>query len=92
LIRGYDPHWIPGLLQTPEYARASVQTGFPDAAGEEVDRRVELRLACQHVLARPDVADAENADVGGVHDADGKPGNSGGVVGQVPGYIGTVPD
>jgi hypothetical protein len=36
--------------------------------------------------------DTENADVGGVHDADGKPGNSGGVVGEVPGSVGTVPD
>jgi hypothetical protein len=35
--------------------------------------------------------DAENSDVGGVHDADGKPGISGGVVGDVPGYMGTVP-
>jgi hypothetical protein len=34
---------------------------------------------------------AEDADVGGVHDADGEPGNSGGVVGEVPGYVGTVP-
>lgn len=36
--------------------------------------------------------DTENSDVGGVHDADGEPGNSGGVVGEVPGYVGTVPD
>jgi hypothetical protein len=35
--------------------------------------------------------DTENADVGGVHDADGKPGNSGGVVSKVPGEVGTVP-
>jgi len=28
--------------------------------------------------------DAENADVGRVHDADGELGNSGGVVGEVP--------
>jgi hypothetical protein len=34
----------------------------------------------------------KNADVGGVHDADGEPGKSGGVVGEVPGYVGTVPD
>jgi transcriptional regulator with XRE-family HTH domain len=54
LIRGYDPHWIPGLLQTPDYARASVRTGFPDATEEEVQRRVDLRLARQDVLARPD--------------------------------------
>jgi hypothetical protein len=36
--------------------------------------------------------DTENSDVGGVHDADGEPGISGGVVGEVPGYVGTVPD
>jgi transcriptional regulator with XRE-family HTH domain len=54
LIRGYDPHSVPGLLQTPDYARASVATGFPDATAAEVDRRVELRLARQRILDRPD--------------------------------------
>jgi transcriptional regulator with XRE-family HTH domain len=54
LIRGYDPHWIPGLLQTRDYARAAVRTGFPDATGEEAARRTDLRLARQHVLERPD--------------------------------------
>jgi transcriptional regulator with XRE-family HTH domain len=54
LIRGYDPQSIPGLLQTPDYARASVATGFPDATSEETARRVELRLARQHILSRPD--------------------------------------
>src|SRR6266700_7067973 len=39
LIRGYDPHWIPGLLQTPEYALASVRTGFPGASEDAVRRR-----------------------------------------------------
>ena len=54
LIRGYDPHWVPGLLQTPDYASASVTTGFPDATQEEVRRRVDLRLARQRILTRPD--------------------------------------
>ena len=54
LIRGYDPHSVPGLLQTSDYALASVRTGFPGAAEDEVRRRVELRLARQHILARPD--------------------------------------
>jgi hypothetical protein len=53
LIRGYDPHSIPGLLQTPGYARASVRTGFPAADDDEVERRVELRLARQRILTRP---------------------------------------
>jgi hypothetical protein len=54
LIRGYEPHWVPGLLQTQEYARASVRTGFPRAPEEEVERRVKLRLARQQILDRPD--------------------------------------
>jgi hypothetical protein len=54
LIRGYEPHWVPGLLQTEDYARASVRTGFPDAPDAEVERRVTLRLARQKILDRPD--------------------------------------
>jgi hypothetical protein len=34
---------------------------------------------------------AEDADEGGVHDADGESGDSGSVVGKVPGYVGKVP-
>lgn len=54
LIRGYDPQSIPGLLQTRDYALASVRTGFPGITDEEAERRVDLRLARQHILARPD--------------------------------------
>jgi hypothetical protein len=54
LIRGYEPHWIPGLLQTEDYARASVKTGFPDAPDAEVERHVTLRLARQKILDRPE--------------------------------------
>jgi hypothetical protein len=34
---------------------------------------------------------AEDADEGGVDDADGESDDSGSVVGKVPGYVGTVP-
>lgn len=54
LIRGYEPHWVPGLLQTEDYARASVRTGFPYAPEGEVERRVKLRLERQRILDRPD--------------------------------------
>jgi hypothetical protein len=54
LIRGYEPHWVPGLLQTPDYARASVRVGFPDATDDEAERRIALRLARQQILTRPD--------------------------------------
>jgi hypothetical protein len=54
LIRGYEPHWIPGLLQTADYARASVRVGFPEETDGEAERRVKLRLARQQILTRLD--------------------------------------
>jgi transcriptional regulator with XRE-family HTH domain len=40
-IRSYEAHYLPGLLQTPDYAHAVITLdGFPP---EEVDRRVGLR-------------------------------------------------
>lgn len=44
-IRSYEAHYIPGLLQTPDYAAAVIALdGFPP---EEVERRVGLRQARQ---------------------------------------------
>jgi hypothetical protein len=54
LIRGYEPHCVPGLLQTEEYARALTIAGYPAASPHEIDRRVALRLTRQQILARPD--------------------------------------
>jgi hypothetical protein len=54
LIRGYEPHCVPGLLQTPDYARALTVAGFPSAPPEEIDRRVRLRLGRQALLTRPE--------------------------------------
>jgi hypothetical protein len=54
LIRGYEPHCVPGLLQTEDYARATVSAGYPDAPRQETDRRVALRMGRQQLLARPD--------------------------------------
>jgi hypothetical protein len=48
---------------------------------------IELPDRCRRLLLR----DTEDADVGGVHDADEEPGNSGGAVGEVPGAVGVVP-
>ncbi|HSZ40689.1 MAG TPA: helix-turn-helix transcriptional regulator [Trebonia sp.] len=53
LIRGYEPQWIPGLLQTEDYARASLRTGFPHEPKADIDRRVMLRLARQQILEKP---------------------------------------
>jgi len=54
LIRGYEPHCVPGLLQTEDYARALATAGYPDAPAGETGRRVALRMARQQILARPD--------------------------------------
>ncbi len=47
-LRVFDCRAVPELLQTPEYARALLRA---DGSGDEVERRVELRLARQEVLA-----------------------------------------
>jgi hypothetical protein len=54
LIRGYEPHCVPGLLQTEDYARALATAGYPSATPAETDRRVALRIARQQILTRPD--------------------------------------
>jgi hypothetical protein len=54
LIRAYEPQFVPGLLQTEEYARALTVVGFPDATTEETERRVALRLTRQQLLIRPE--------------------------------------
>ena len=54
MIRTYEVQFVPGLLQTREYARAVVRLGFEVATRDEIDRRVEVRLARQRVLTRPD--------------------------------------
>jgi transcriptional regulator with XRE-family HTH domain len=52
-IRAYEVQFVPGLLQTGEYARAVTLLGFPNASEREIDRRVGLRLARQAVFTRP---------------------------------------
>jgi Domain of unknown function (DUF5753)/Helix-turn-helix domain len=47
LIRTYQVQVIPGLLQTEDYCRAVIRAGRLEAREEEVERRVELRMARQ---------------------------------------------
>nr|MDT0662817.1 helix-turn-helix transcriptional regulator [Micromonospora sp. DSM 115978] len=54
LIRTYEVQFVPGLLQTEEYARAVIMLGYGESGNEQVERRVELRLARQRLLARAD--------------------------------------
>ncbi|MGW0592872.1 helix-turn-helix domain-containing protein [Streptosporangium sp. NPDC002607] len=53
-VRTYEVQFIPGLLQSPEYARAVIMLVHGGASASEVDRRVSLRMARQQRLTRPD--------------------------------------
>ncbi|WP_224390368.1 helix-turn-helix transcriptional regulator [Pseudonocardia sp. ICBG1293] len=56
-ISSYELLFVPGLLQTEEYARAVVSGGHPDlppAERADVEKRLEVRLRRQRVLHRKD--------------------------------------
>ncbi|MBK6016566.1 helix-turn-helix transcriptional regulator [Streptomyces sp. MBT53] len=53
LIRSYEPHFVPGLLQTEGYARAVMEAGTIGQTGPEtIERHVSLRMARQGLLER----------------------------------------
>ena len=53
-IRNFEPVVVPGLLQTADYARETFRNGPRELDPDEVQRRVEVRLARQQILARDD--------------------------------------
>jgi transcriptional regulator with XRE-family HTH domain len=53
VIRCYEPHLVPGLLQTQETARAIIRLDNPDQSTEDTERRVALRAKRQEILTRP---------------------------------------
>jgi len=52
VIRAYEVQFVPGLLQTEDYARGVIMLGYSNPKG--ISRRVDLRMAWQAVLDRPD--------------------------------------
>ncbi|MFF1631758.1 DUF5753 domain-containing protein, partial [Streptomyces sp. NPDC058272] len=54
VIRLYEPHYVPGLLQTHDYATELMRVGFPNEPKEDISRRVALRMKRQDLLAKPD--------------------------------------
>jgi hypothetical protein len=54
VIRTYESHFVPGLLQTQDYARAVIEQGHANAPVAEIAKRIGLRQDRQKVLARPD--------------------------------------
>jgi DNA-binding XRE family transcriptional regulator len=53
-IRTYEALFVPGLLQTEEYMRALIRGTLGGTRPEEIERRVQFRLARQRLLTRPD--------------------------------------
>jgi len=54
LIRTYDLQFVPGLLQTADYARAVQRLLHTDASSAEIGRRIELGQGRQQVLRNSD--------------------------------------
>ncbi|MGW2175005.1 helix-turn-helix domain-containing protein [Streptomyces sp. NPDC001705] len=55
IVRSYEPHFVPGLLQTEDYARSVLEAGtIGNAGGDAVERHVSLRMERQRLLDRPD--------------------------------------
>lgn len=55
LIRSYEPHFVPGLLQTEDYARGVLLSGaIGQTRPEDIERHVALRMQRQALLTRKD--------------------------------------
>ncbi|MFD8373440.1 helix-turn-helix domain-containing protein [Streptomyces sp. NPDC059688] len=55
VIRSYEPHFVPGLLQTEAYARAVMEAGtIGQTVPETIERHVSLRMERQTLLERDD--------------------------------------
>ncbi|MGA4842642.1 helix-turn-helix domain-containing protein [Streptomyces sp. G45] len=55
LIRSYEPHFVPGLLQTEDYARGVLLSGaIGQTRPEDIERYIALRMERQTLLTRED--------------------------------------
>ena len=53
VIRTYQVQFVPGLLQSEEYARSVILVGHQEESADEIDRRVQLRMTRQKMLMEP---------------------------------------
>lgn len=53
-IQTYELLFVPGLLQTEDYARAVITSGHPDRATPDDERRLAVRMRRQQTLGRRD--------------------------------------
>lgn len=54
MIRSYEVQFVPGLLQTRDYARSVLMLGFGHTPLQEIDDRVNVRLSRQRILTKGD--------------------------------------
>jgi transcriptional regulator with XRE-family HTH domain len=54
MIRGYEPRFVPELLQTPEYARTLLTRMSGDLEADRTERRLAVLLRRQRILHRED--------------------------------------
>jgi transcriptional regulator with XRE-family HTH domain len=54
MIRGYEPRFVPELLQTPEYARALLAKTSGDLDADRTERQLAVLLRRQQILHRED--------------------------------------
>jgi transcriptional regulator with XRE-family HTH domain len=53
MIRTFQVQFVPGLLQSEDYARSVIMVGHQGESMDEIDRRVNLRITRQKLLAEP---------------------------------------
>ncbi|MGH4025295.1 MAG: helix-turn-helix domain-containing protein, partial [Pseudonocardiaceae bacterium] len=53
-IQACEMHFLPGLMQTEDYARAIATRGWSEVPTERAERLVAVRMRRQTLLARPD--------------------------------------
>jgi transcriptional regulator with XRE-family HTH domain len=53
-LQVYETLVVHGLLQTEEYARAAIQAALPSLGRDAVESKVNVRIARQELLVRPD--------------------------------------
>jgi transcriptional regulator with XRE-family HTH domain len=53
VIRTFELQFVPGLLQTEEYARSVILLGHRGSPPDDVDQRVQLRMSRQKMLGEP---------------------------------------
>ncbi|MET8949395.1 helix-turn-helix domain-containing protein [Streptomyces sp. NPDC004393] len=55
LIRQYEPHFVPGIMQTEAYAHGVLRSGaVGQTSPEDIERHVALRMQRQELLSRKD--------------------------------------